>query len=343
MPSNVSIVIPVYNAARYLKPCVESLLSQTMRGCEFIFVNDGSTDSSRAIIESYMETDSRIILLNQDNQGVSSARNAGIRAASGTYVAFVDADDTVDSDMYEIMYEAALESGCDIVITNFESQFGPHKVVVKYPFEAGKVLFSEEINAVILPHFVRSDDCHTSCNKLYRREMLAMHELSFPLRVALGEDGIFNMEVFSHAQCVIYVDYTGYHYRESEGSATRNIAASDYFARAVEVLESPLPYKFEERLRELNLHDLKAVRFIRTVTAILHMYMEPHSQLNFRTRAAYVRRMLNSPQVRAALPHFYQSEYPKLGRYQRLMTDFMRSRNIGGIYLMTLYSRIRNK
>ena len=340
---NVSIVIPVYNADRYLKSCVESLLSQTMKECEFIFVNDGSTDSSRTIIESYMEQDSRIILLNQENQGVSAARNAGISAASGTYVAFVDADDTVDSDMYETIYKAALESDCDIVITNFENQCGPHKMTVKYPFVAGKVLSTEEINTVILPYFVISDDCHSSWNKLYRRELLSMHRLSFPYRVTLGEDGMFNMEVFSHAQSVMYLDYTGYRYRESEGSATRNIVANDYFARAVEVLNSPLPPKFAERLKQRDLSELKAIRFIRTVTAITHMYMEPNANLNLRTRTAYVYKMLKSPQLQMALPHFYKKEYPELGRYQQVMTNFMRSKNIVGIYLIALYSRIRNK
>jgi glycosyltransferase involved in cell wall biosynthesis len=89
----ISIIVPVYNTANYLDECVTSLLQQTYSNCEFIFINDGSTDGSLSILEKYQATDARIIVINQENQGVSVARNQGLSIVKGTYIGFVDSDD----------------------------------------------------------------------------------------------------------------------------------------------------------------------------------------------------------------------------------------------------------
>src|SRR6476646_4070363 len=98
MSQKVSVIIPVYNAGKYITRCIESLLNQTLQECEFIFINDGSIDDSREIIEGYKQVDDRIILINQVNQGVSIARNKGLYLAAGEYVGFVDADDCIEKD-----------------------------------------------------------------------------------------------------------------------------------------------------------------------------------------------------------------------------------------------------
>jgi len=339
----VSVIVPVYNAGRYLRPCVESLLSQTLQECEFIFVNDGSSDDSCSFIEDYQSRDARIILLNQSNQGVSAARNKGMSAASGSYIGFTDADDTLEPGMLETMYTAAVQNDCDIVITNMESRLDGHSVITRYPFEKERLLLKEEIDQVILPYFVRTDDCNTACTKLYRRETIASHGIAFPERVELGEDGVFNMNFLCYAERAMYLDYTGYHYRETEGSATRNIASKDYFKSALEVLNTPLAPLIQDRLGHLDLPRLRAVRFIRTVMAILHIYARPGSEMGFRARYEYIRRILNSPQVQAALPYYYEEEYSSLSRYHRMMVDSAHRRRIGVIYLLSLYSRIRTK
>ncbi|MES9697320.1 glycosyltransferase [Bacillus sp. JJ927] len=103
----MSVIIPVYNAEKYITQCIESLLNQTLRECEFIFINDGSTDNSEKIIEDYKKINDRITLINQENQGVSIARNRGLDVSTGEYVGFVDADDYIEKDMYEMLYNAA--------------------------------------------------------------------------------------------------------------------------------------------------------------------------------------------------------------------------------------------
>ena len=102
----VSVIIPVYNADKFLERCVNSLLSQTLASCEFIFVNDGSTDASLSILQQFQQKDPRIRLVNQENKGVSDARNAGLKIANGDYIGFVDADDFIEKDYFEKLYSA---------------------------------------------------------------------------------------------------------------------------------------------------------------------------------------------------------------------------------------------
>jgi glycosyltransferase involved in cell wall biosynthesis len=116
MPSKVSIIVPVYNAERYLRQCLDSITGQTLREIEIICINDGSTDSSPAILEEYARKDPRFILIHQNNSGPAAARNAGIEKASGEYLAFLDADDFFAASMLEKMYSRALKTLADITV-----------------------------------------------------------------------------------------------------------------------------------------------------------------------------------------------------------------------------------
>ena len=112
----VSVIVPVYNAEKYLQECVDSILRQTLADLELILVDDGSTDSSPAICDRYAEQDARVKVIRQANAGLSAARNRGIEVAAGEWVAFVDSDDFVDKNMFEQMYLYAKNNKYDIVV-----------------------------------------------------------------------------------------------------------------------------------------------------------------------------------------------------------------------------------
>ena len=114
----VSVIVPVYNIEKFLPKCMESLTRQTFKNIEIICINDGSRDGSGEILNSYAQNDERIILINQENQGVSRARNRGLEIARGQYIIFVDSDDYVKEDLIEKLYSKALETGADIVASN---------------------------------------------------------------------------------------------------------------------------------------------------------------------------------------------------------------------------------
>ena len=110
----ISIIIPVYNVEKYLAKCLDSVLNQTYKNLEIILVDDGSKDNSGAICDEYAKRDNRIIVVHQKNSGVSKARNLGMSMATGDYIGFIDSDDTIEANMYEVLLKNAIESGAEI-------------------------------------------------------------------------------------------------------------------------------------------------------------------------------------------------------------------------------------
>lgn len=121
----LSIIVPVFNKEKYIDNCIQSILSQTFKDFELILVNDGSTDSSGFKCDCYKNMDNRIIVFHQENQGVSSARNKGISIATGDYIGFVDADDTIDVNMYETLIDNATSNNADIAICRLNTSEKP--------------------------------------------------------------------------------------------------------------------------------------------------------------------------------------------------------------------------
>jgi glycosyltransferase involved in cell wall biosynthesis len=343
MSIKVSIVIPVYDAEKYIEECIKSLLSQTLKECEFIFVNDGSHDRSSEIIKGYQNSDSRIILIDQKNQGVSVARNKGVQIAAGEYIGFVDADDFVETEMFNNLYNSAMKTDCDIVFSNFESELQGHKVITRYPFPVGVNLDKDFITQKLLPYFIEKDDLNTVCNKIFRKKMIYDNKIVFPVNVALGEDSLFNIYSFSHATRIQYLDYTGYHYREVKGSATRDISRKDYFKRALEVYTSSLPDILFNKIDIMKLEKQKAIKLINSVMSYVHIYFTPSKDFAFRKRYKYVSKMIENKYVQKVLPIYYQEKYTSLGRYEKVILNSIKKQSTIGLFFITSYSRLRNK
>jgi glycosyltransferase involved in cell wall biosynthesis len=119
MNPKISIVVPIYNVEKYIYKCIDSILAQTFTNFELILVNDGSPDNCRGICEEYAEKEKRIKVIHKENGGVSSARNAGIKAATGQYIGFIDSDDFIHEKMYEVLYQNAVRYSSDIVVCDF--------------------------------------------------------------------------------------------------------------------------------------------------------------------------------------------------------------------------------
>lgn len=339
----MSIIIPVFNAEKNIADCLDSLLSQTLKECEFILVNDGSTDQSKEIIEQYLKEDSRIVLLNQENQGVSKARNNGLRVARGSYIGFVDADDYIDKDYYEVLYYSALKDDCDIVISNLESEIEGHKVLISYPFPTNIKLDENYINNEILTYFLKNNDLNSVCNKIFKNRMLSINNIEFPAGVRLGEDGIFNIYSFSYASVIKYIDYTGYYYREVLGSATRNHNENDYFARAIEEFHASVPDIILRHLNKDKVQKLKAAKLIKNVMSYIHIYSTPTNRNGFRYRYKKVKFMISHYSVRTALQMYPNSESLKNNRYEKAILLLIRKQSALGLFFITSYSRFRNK
>lgn len=208
----VSLLIAVYNTETYLERCLDSLLNQSLANIEIIAVNDGSTDQSPDILETYQKRDERIRVIHQQNRGLGAVRNKGIEAARGEFIAFIDADDWVEPDYCLHMYEKAKAHQADLVICEYAAEFA----------DTGKTAVSTIASAyegrpkqLYLKDLFEGRVSGFSWNKLYKRTMIEQHRLRFPLRDELEhvEDQYFSLRAHVFAGAVSYVDQPLYHYR----------------------------------------------------------------------------------------------------------------------------------
>jgi glycosyltransferase involved in cell wall biosynthesis len=343
MEIKVSVIVPVFNAEKYIRECIQSLLNQKITECEFIFIDDGSKDNSLEIIKSFQKKDNRIILASQTNQGVSVARNKGMNLASGEYIGFVDADDYIKDDMFELLYKAAKEEDFDVIICNFKSEMNGNIYETTYPFPLNQKLNINFIENELLPYFIKADNLNSVVNKIYKNKIIKDKRLGFPKGLALGEDGLFNIDFFSHANTAKYINYTGYHYREVKGSATRDIGKKDYFKRALDVYNMNFPSKISNKIPKEEISKLRAIKLINSVISYIHLYLQPSKEISFKKRYQYVKKMIQNQDVRKALEIYILEADKSLSRYERFIVNMIYKKSTTALYVATAYSRYRNR
>lgn len=221
MKALITVIIPVYNAARYLPRCLDSLVGQTYRELEIICVNDGSTDESVSILTEYAGCDSRVKVIHQENAGVSAARNAGLDAATGEYVTFVDADDWVESSGYECVVEHFKEP-VDVVCFGSEVE-GSAPDEEKQGMQ--RYLNDDDESCKLLKINVEGGGMNGCVwNKMFRRSALDAHGVRFYEGIAYGEDVAFCYCVAGCARRVFFISDRIYHYEMHAESATGSLA-----------------------------------------------------------------------------------------------------------------------
>ena len=322
MKPQISIIIPVYNTELFLKSCINSLINQSFENCEFIFVDDGSTDESCNLIKSYKKNDNRIKLVMQKNKGVSSARNTGILNSNGKYIGFVDSDDYIDSDMYDILYREIQKEDSDVIISNFEEELNRTKNIKTYNLIKNKVMDKTYIQNNILSFFIKDDSLNTVCNKLYKKSIIDEYNIRFPKGLPLGEDGIFNMIYFSKCSSCKYIDYTGYHYREVHGSATRNLHKHDYFQRELDVYNFDLE-KLIDIPQNIDIKSLKSIKLINNIKSNIYIYFDKNQNQSIFYKCKYIKRIVKKKEIKEAL-EIYLSNVNITGRYEKLFLFCMK-------------------
>lgn len=206
----VSMIIPVYNAAAYLKRCVDSVLQQTYEQIQVILVNDGSTDDSLAICQHYAKQDSRVVVLDKENSGVSDSRNRGIQRAEGTYVQFVDSDDWLVPNATELLVQKAEEAQCQLVIAPFYRVLGRMVIVNGHIREEKKISLQEF--ALQLMKAPANFYYGVMWNKLYRRDLIVEWKIRCAPEIQWCEDFIFNLHYLQHVQQVYVLQQPIYYY-----------------------------------------------------------------------------------------------------------------------------------
>lgn len=191
----ISIIMPVYNAEKYLNRSIESIMNQTYNNMEIILVNDGSTDNSLEICTNYQKKDNRIKLINQENKGVSIARNRGIDEATGHYIMFIDSDDYIEKNMIEDMEAKITEDDIDLVISGIKMNYIRNGQVVgeeKYQLKDKMYSIEEMLNDILIDLDLICI-CGPCC-KLYKKEILKKNNIKFTNEFTMGEDTWYNLD-----------------------------------------------------------------------------------------------------------------------------------------------------
>ena len=249
--AKISVIVPVYNAEKYLDRCVESIINQTFKDFELILVDDGSTDDSGVLSDKLATKDKRIKVFHKENGGVSSARNIGLDNALGKYVAFCDPDDFIHPQMYEILYKFAKDNDAECVVCNFESFSDFNNIKVqditlenKYECFSGKQAYE----------YIRLSDKRNmlGCvwNKLFLKS--SIHNLRFNTSLSYGEDLCFVLTFLSTIESMIVLnDLFLYYYFIRSDSVMRTLDSKKYLELYFALIKT---YEIAERNMGLEIN-----------------------------------------------------------------------------------------
>ena len=250
----VSIIVPIYNSAKDMVPCLESIKSQKYQNLEVLLVNDGSSDASLEICRMYARLDSRIIIINKENSGVSGTRNVAIERAKGEYLQFVDSDDQLDPNATRLLVEAALETESDLVICNYCSGLPEGKKTGKttvYGYMPPYTKMDKSQFACCLMEEPASFYYGVMWNKLYRREIIMAHDIRCDEEFTWSEDMLFNLSYIRYADSFYAIRTPLYYYSRRR---KHSLSASVNPAQVVTTKASLFKY-YKELYVQLGLYD----------------------------------------------------------------------------------------
>lgn len=216
---DISIIIPIYNVEDYVEECIDSIINQSIKkNIEIILVNDGSTDTSRSKIDKYKYIEN-IRIIDKENGGLSSARNAGINAAKGKYIVFIDSDDLIEGDFLDKLYNYTDNNELDITFSGY-TLFDDrgYRKKVKNIYASNLILNKEEyIKNLIKKRTFRAE----VWDDMYKREFLLENNLLFEEGI-INEDEDFTLRAILKSNKLGHLDYNGYMYRQRQGSITKS-------------------------------------------------------------------------------------------------------------------------
>lgn len=261
----ISVIIPVYNVERYLAQCLDSVIRQTYENLEIICVNDGTRDSSRKILGHYAEKDCRIVVIDQENQGLSGARNTGLLYTHGKYVMFVDSDDWIELETCEEAVRAAEKHHADLVMWSYAREYD-QKSKEKYMFWEDETVFEKaQVQSQLhrrlcgllgeeLRHPDYANAIETAWGKLYLTERIVDNHVEFVDTKEIGtEDALFNLYALGYIERAVYLRRCYNHYRKTnQGSLTKTYNEKlferwqrlfDYMEQYIQVNHLPAEYE----------------------------------------------------------------------------------------------------
>ncbi|MGL5623932.1 glycosyltransferase family 2 protein [Cetobacterium sp.] len=248
----ISIIIPVYNTEKYLRRCLNSIITQSLREIEIIVINDGSTDNSIQILNEYVAIDKRIKLINKKNEGPSSARNKGLSQIKGEYVLQIDSDDWIEINYLEDMYTKAKSENLDIIVSDIIWDWDNSKIKYVRDLELDENVFitGEEyvrklFNGEIFP---------AVWNKLFRSELYKKYKITYPVGISIGEDLVVTSLLAQHSIKIGKINKGFVHYIQNPNGLTQSSPTLKVYEliKVFEILKNNLNIKVDTEMKELR-------------------------------------------------------------------------------------------
>lgn len=333
-----SIIVPVYKVPQdYLECCLESIINQTFDEIEVILVDDGSPDNCGEICDEYAKKDSRIKVIHQENQGVSEARNNGIKAAKADWIMFVDSDDWIELDACERLKKHLDSNLCDILMFNGIKEYTDRQEKMNYGFENGRMYITENVDirefiyrrAMQAPNAegVRYCPAYYSWDKVYNRAFLINNALQYPKGLSKSEDKVFILRCFEKLNSLYYVDEILYHYRIHPSSVCNRYSENvDKDRIHLARLLSEIAERFDEELGRLkgvedyNLITKDYMRFIfGIISDVLFLkYYHPDNP-HKKTRSIEAKKFINTEPFKSSIRECRYSELTIGGKVKKFL------------------------
>lgn len=320
----VSVIVPIYNAEKYLRQCLDSVANQALREIEIILIDDGSTDDSAAICKEYLD-DQRVLYYRKENEGLAAARQDGMDRASGEYIGFVDSDDWLEPDAYEKMYRAAQTNHADIVFCNCIENENGHRFT---PEMRSGAYNRERIKSEILPRTLAYIGKHgekrairwSNCLRIYRRAFLNDNAIAFDRKLRRSQDLQLTYLATQKAQNYYYLgdDYL-YHNRVVGDSLSRGYTKNMW---PLYVMLINHLYEYTESFAELDLMDQMHLRAFFFATDCIENEMKPLCPNDRATKIRLISEIMNDPICERFYGHIPVDQLnPLLQEYYRLIHE----------------------
>ena len=274
----ISIVIPVYNAEKYLEQCLNSIKNQTYKNFEVILVNDGSIDNSESICKSFVEADTRFRYYLKGNGGASSARNFGLDNVTGNYITFIDADDWVDENHLEVLINNIKDNNSDMAVSSIKKFDNSNNFYFRvYSNEEKYLLNYNKFNRVeflvILPKLIPANNSYkVAVSKLFKKELVT--DVRFDESIVYGEDLEFFFKIYNNINSISYIDEVTYVYR------LHDERSSSKFGQLHMEQELSIYKKMYERIEELGLPTIHYVNTLRNLLDYRKDYLDNRDLYN---------------------------------------------------------------
>ena len=306
MNSKVSIIVPVYNAEKYLEKCLDSIINQTYKNLEILCVNDGSTDNSLSILTKYTKKDKRIIIETIPNSGVSKARNIAISKATGNYIMFVDSDDYVELSMVEKMIQSLEKNKADVVRCNnfLEKENGNIKKIEDYHLK-NQSLNSNQIDESIISDIITGKLLTYSCVLLIKKETLMKTNLFYE-KLKIYEDRVLYLELFLELNKIYFLNEPLYHYViHSNSCVNSKKLASSHLYNTIAGWEIIISILKEHQIKTDNLLKQLNTYYLEMIIGYLYGTYKNDSQ---HFKQVYLD-IINHPSIKEMLKDYNPSQY----------------------------------